>query len=183
MYIDFRSDHSVVQRDFGLSMLNSHPYSHAVYASQHTLPHTTQNSLPVPRLTACRVGVPSPLCVAPFRAHGLTPRCHSYHESCKPHPVNFLFISKIKRPAAADHSHCLQALWPCVLILFLIFLMCSYLQQVLYFLILFFRQFFPGHLIVPILHHTVPGRFGSNGDPIIRILDSGLYINDFGVMI
>ena len=46
----------------------------------------------------------------------------------------------------------------------------SYLRQILHFLILFFRQFFPGHLIVPLLHHTVPGHFGSNGDPVIRIL-------------
>ena len=48
----------------------------------------------------------------------------------------------------------------------------SYLQQVLHFLILLLRQFISGHLIVPLLHHTVPGRFGSYGDPIIRILDS-----------
>ena len=46
----------------------------------------------------------------------------------------------------------------------------SYLRQILHFLTLFFRQFFAGHLIVPLLHHTVPGHFGSNGDPVIRIL-------------
>ena len=32
------------------------------------LPYATQNSLPVPRLTAYRVGVSVPLCEAPFRA-------------------------------------------------------------------------------------------------------------------
>jgi len=40
-----------------------------------TLPHPTQNSLPVLRLTTYRVDVSCPLCEAPFRAHCLTPRC------------------------------------------------------------------------------------------------------------
>ena len=39
-----------------------------------TLPHPTQNSLPVLRLTTYRVDVSCPLCEAPFRAHCLTPR-------------------------------------------------------------------------------------------------------------
>ena len=38
-----------------------------------TLPHPTQNSLPVLRLTTYRVDVSCPLCEAPFRAHYLTP--------------------------------------------------------------------------------------------------------------
>ena len=42
MYVDFRSGNSVVQREYGLSMRGSHPYSHAVYTSQYMLPHTTQ---------------------------------------------------------------------------------------------------------------------------------------------
>ena len=50
----------------GISVLYSHPYSHAVYASQCALPHTTQNSLPMLRLTAYRVGVSNPLCEAPL---------------------------------------------------------------------------------------------------------------------
>lgn len=41
--------------------------------------------------------------------------------------------------------------------------MCSYLQQMLYFLIFFLCQLLPGHLIVAIFHHTVPGCLGSNG--------------------
>ena len=40
-----------------------------------TLPHPTQNSLPVLRLTTYRVDVSCPLCEAPFRAHCLAPRC------------------------------------------------------------------------------------------------------------
>ena len=66
IYVDFRSGNSVIPWHYGLSMLYSHPYSHAVYASQYTLPHTTQNSLPMPRLTAYRVGVSCPLCETPL---------------------------------------------------------------------------------------------------------------------
>jgi hypothetical protein len=50
----------------------------------------------------------------------------------------------------------------------------SYLQQMLHFLILLFRQFIPGHLIVPLLHHTVPSCFGCDRDPIVCILYSRL---------
>jgi len=66
-HVDFRSDNSVVSRVYSLSMLNVHPYSHAVYASHYALPHTTQNSLPVLWLAAYRVGVSNPLCIAPFQ--------------------------------------------------------------------------------------------------------------------
>ena len=63
----------------GISVLYSHPYSHAVYASQCALPHTTQNSLPMLRLTAYRVGVSNPLCEAPLA--GRTAWHHKLHKS------------------------------------------------------------------------------------------------------
>ena len=91
-HIDFRSGNSVVQREYGLSMLNSHPYSHAVYASQRMLPYATQNSLPVLRLTAFRVGVSNPLCEAPFRAHVLTP-LQSMDHAAEPYWTIFRFLT------------------------------------------------------------------------------------------
>ena len=98
-YVDFRTGNCVVLWYYWSYGAEYYPYSHAVYASQYALPHTTQNSLPVLRLTTYRVNVSCPLCEAPFRAHYLTPRWGRVDGGIAPsapHRIPDLRLSRIR---------------------------------------------------------------------------------------